>query len=152
MLFRSESVPPWEPGSDTAQAQQVFRAPKGISDATYADIHGATAPTIWVMTDHLNPRDPGLLVRAGCTDLAVEIDLTDADQVRPLLKQVRRVVKVAQLQSSQQQLRVHLYWPSPTPSSEGIQLAHALGAWSLTTGRLPSTPPHTPGMTLRLAR
>jgi MoaA/NifB/PqqE/SkfB family radical SAM enzyme len=140
------AVLPWQTGADSAPGQTVVRAPGGLGDAHFVALHAADTPTIWAWTDTLSDRDPGLLLRAGCTDLALDLDLTDADRIRPTLKLLRRVVNTARLSSPQRQLRVHLCWHASGDPAEGIALAHALGAWTLALRGFAGPLPGTPGM------
>ncbi len=98
------------------------------------------------VADTLSPRDPGLLLRAGCTDLALDLDLSDQDAIRPTLKLIRRLVNTARLTSPQRQLRVHLAWTPRANPSQGIALAHALGACTLVLRGASPPVPATPGM------
>ena len=143
-----QAIQPWLAGSAPLLAQVVIDAKGGLTDEAYRRLHRADTPTVWAWTDQLSARDPGLLVRAGCTDLALEVDLGDPEEIRPLLKQVRRLVKLGRIQSTQRQTRVHLYWPTQQPTPAGMQLAQALGAWSLTVDGSIDSAPALPGMTL----
>ena len=143
-----QAIQPWLAGGAPLLAQVVIHAKGGLTDEAYRRLHGADAPTVWAWTDQLDARDPGLLVRAGCTDLALEVDLGSPEEIRPLLKQVRRLVKLGRIQSAQRQTRVHLYWPTQQPTLAGMQLAQALGAWSLTVDGSIDSAPSLPGMTL----
>jgi MoaA/NifB/PqqE/SkfB family radical SAM enzyme len=138
---------PWF-GTGPAAAQSVVHAPGGLTDAHYRALHAASGPTVWAWTDGLTARDPGLLIRSGCTDLGLDIDLSDAGAVRPTLRLLRRLIKTAALSSPQRQLRVHLHWIDAEAPSAGVALAHALGAWSLTLRGQENPGLQTPGMDL----
>jgi MoaA/NifB/PqqE/SkfB family radical SAM enzyme len=143
-------VLPWIAGSDTAQGQTIIRAQGGLTDAHFRALHEASTPSVWAWTDELSPRDGALLLRAGCTDLALDLDLSAPEDIRPTLKVLRKLTNTANLMSPQRQLRVHLGWAPGEEQAEGVALAHALGTWTLVLrgGQMPSQ--DTPGMEIVL--
>ena len=68
---------PWLGNADQTAGQTVVHAPDGLTDAHFRTLHAASTPTVWAWTDTLASRDPALLLRSGCTDLALDLDLSD---------------------------------------------------------------------------
>ena len=146
------SILPWMDGADDAQGQSIIHGPGGLTDAHFRALHSADTPTVWAWTDTLATRDAALLIRAGCTDLAVDLALHEQAAIRPTLKILRRLINTARLQSPQRQMRIHLAWRAPEGANiaAGIQLAHALGAWTLLVPAIPEDHAHPPGMDILL--
>jgi organic radical activating enzyme len=128
---------PANPAAAHTLGQSVIHAPNGLDDRAIAAMARADTPTVWLWTAHLEDGDAKRLCQTRCTDLAIDFNLSAPTESRAIIRELRRLQRIAQISAPQRQLRIHLGWTPDTDHLEqttldaGIALAEALGAASI---------------------
>jgi len=83
------SALPWQSGAAEVSGQTVVSAPGGPGPAHFAALGAAATPTVWLWTDRLTAACAVRLRRAGCTDLALEVDPTGLGSSGPARRAIQ---------------------------------------------------------------
>lgn len=127
---------PWE--ADLDASTQVIHGFEGPPPSAWAAPDDKMAPVRWLWTDAIHSSDLAAIREHRVTHLALRIDLSQPAQSKTAIAAARKLLRGNQLTSPQRQIQLHLESPAPqTPMSaqtidDGIQLARAIGASSLT--------------------
>ena len=125
-----EVVEPWTADGPAAQVQVV--SPGGPTAGALAHADSTTASTVWLWTDSLAPGDAQRLLDSRVTDLALELHSVDPAWLKPVLKEVQRLVRIGRTLQPQTRLRVWVALrPAEATNPQAIlrtgSLAAALG-------------------------
>ncbi len=131
------SVVPWLASGVDSPGQTIVSSNQCFNDSHWDAARTATTPTVWMWAERLEQGDARRLLESGCTDLAVDFDLSQAQGHIETIRELRRVQRVTALAPPQRQIRIHLGWspmPEPTTATEAdtaFALAAGLGAATL---------------------
>lgn len=130
---------PWCTGD--APHRSVIRAETGIDDELLDRVAGTATPTVWVRTDRLARGDGARLWRAGCTDLAVDVEAATLLAPDELTAELRRIDRANRGREAQAVLRVAV---CITPAARfadnyrAVRAAAALGADAIRIATAPT--------------